>query len=396
MLVILYILVAAVVLGVGGMFAIGKGDILLTLWAITMGVPDLPFDESTAVEAPDYSEPGSWAALPSLKGLEDMIPEGISDRDIQGKSPVDVFFVHPTSFLRGDTWTHSMNLESATEENTQWLMANQASVYNGCCNVFAPRYRQAYVLTYMQEEEIQEHILGFVYEDVRRAFRYFLEHMNEGRPFVLAGHSQGSHHGLRLLEDEVDGELAKRMVAAYMIGGFISREAVDRMSNITLCDSPTDLHCVINWDTWSETMSTEDIIDMTGRDPTANLCTNPLSWRFDGQLVDRTHHKGAILSVGEPQLQMWGDDVATGMVFGRLGPPIPRLVYARCEAGSLHVTDQSGTELGRQPAVTGGNYHGLDYSMFYMDIRENVKLRTSTYLTTYAANVRGPNTLVVE
>ena len=109
MLVILYILVAAVVLGVGGMFAIGKGDILLTLWAITMGVPDLPFDESTAVEAPDYSEPGSWAALPSLKGLEDMIPEGIPDRDIQGKSPVDVFFVHPTSFLRGDTWTHSMN-----------------------------------------------------------------------------------------------------------------------------------------------------------------------------------------------------------------------------------------------------------------------------------------------
>ena len=143
-----------------------------------------------------------------------------------------------------------MNLESATEENTQWLMANQASVYNGCCNVFAPRYRQAYVLTYMQEEEIQDRILGFVYEDVRRAFRYFLEHMNEGRPFVLAGHSQGSHHGLRLLEDEVDGELAKRMVAAYMIGGFIGREAVDRMSNITLCDSPTDLHCVINWDTW--------------------------------------------------------------------------------------------------------------------------------------------------
>ena len=87
MLVILYILVAAVVLSVGGMFAIGKGDILLTLWAITMGVPDLPFDESTAVEAPDYSVPGSRAALPSLKGLEDMIPEGISDRDNQGKSP---------------------------------------------------------------------------------------------------------------------------------------------------------------------------------------------------------------------------------------------------------------------------------------------------------------------
>jgi hypothetical protein len=122
---------------------------------------------------------------------------------------------------------------------------------------------------------------------------------------------------------------------------------------------------------------------MTGRDPTSNVCTNPLSWRFDGQLVDQNHHKGALVSVGEPQLQMWGDDVASGMVFSPLGAPIPGLVYARCEKGSLHVTDQSETEFGQQPAVTGGNYHGLDYSLFYMDIRENAKMRVSAYLTKY-------------
>ena len=190
----LLILGGLILLGVGGMFATGNGNILLSLWAITMGAPDLPFDESTAVEAPDYSKLENWAALPSCEGLEDMIPEDLLDRNIQGESPVDVFFIHPTGFLRGETWTYSMDMGSATEENTQFLMANQASVYNGCCNVFAPRYRQAHVLTYLQEEEIQEQILGFAYQDVRRAFRYFIDHMSDGRPFVLAGHSQGSHH----------------------------------------------------------------------------------------------------------------------------------------------------------------------------------------------------------
>jgi hypothetical protein len=387
----LLILGAFISLGVGGIFVIGKGDILLTLWAITMGAPDLPFDERTAVTPPDYSDLRNWAALPSREGLEDMIPAGLVDRDIQGESPVDVFFIHPTGYLRGDSWTFSMDMESATEENTQWLMANQASVYNGCCKVYAPRYRQAHILTYMQDEPVQEPILDVAYQDVRRAFRFFLEHRSNGRPFVLAGHSQGTHHGVRLLEEEIDSsELARRLVVSYMIGGFTKREAIENMSDITLCDSASDLHCVVHWDTWSETMSTDDIIEMTGRDPTTNICTNPLSWRLDGGFVDKKHHKGAIESSGAGQLEMWGADVASGVVFGPLGEPISALVHARCENGSLHISDLSESEFSEEPGVTAGNYHGIDYSMFYMDIRENAKLRTSTYLANYGEQGDSP------
>lgn len=169
------------------------------------------------------------------------------------------------------------------------------------------------------------------------------------------------------------------------MGGFINRETVERMSGVTLCDSPSDLHCVIHWDTWSETMNSEEIVEMTGRDPTANVCTNPLSWRLDGELVDQTHHKGALANSGAAQLEMWGEDVATGVIFGPLSEPIPKLVHARCEKGSLHITDQSETEFGQEGGVTGGNYHGLDYSMFYMDIRENAKLRSTAYLMKYGS-----------
>ena len=109
--------------------------LLTILWATTMGGPNLPFDKSEAVYPPSYSDPNDWAALRSRVGLEDMSPKGIGDGDTQGSAPVDVFFVHPTGFLRGNSWIYSMDKNSATEENTQWMMANQASPFNGCCNV---------------------------------------------------------------------------------------------------------------------------------------------------------------------------------------------------------------------------------------------------------------------
>ena len=55
---------------------------------------------------------------------------------IQATAPVDVFFIHPTGYLAGDTWTFSMDPNTKAEENTQWMMANQASAYNGCCKVY--------------------------------------------------------------------------------------------------------------------------------------------------------------------------------------------------------------------------------------------------------------------
>ena len=96
---------ALVLAAIGGLYLTGNGMLLTIFWATTMGGPSLPFDETEAVEPPSYSDPDNWAALPSRVGVEDMIPKGIGDGDIQGSAPVDVFFVHPTGFLRGKSWT---------------------------------------------------------------------------------------------------------------------------------------------------------------------------------------------------------------------------------------------------------------------------------------------------
>jgi len=372
-------LVVLVAVGVGVIYATGNGSFLKITYAMIFASPELPFDPDDAVAPPDYADPSNWAALPVRDDLADMVPEGVNTTVVQGTAPVDVFFIHPTGFLKGSSWTCSMDPDTSTEENTRWMMANQASAFNGCCNVYAPRYRQASIYVYVSREPgLRDRVLGFAYQDVARAFDYFLENSNEGRPFVIASHSQGTHHGVRLLKEKIDGTaLAERLVAAYIIGGRVAMSHFESMQDVGLCDSPTELGCAVSWDTFSEA-----VIDKGQPDLAGNVCTNPLTWRLDGGLAGKEQHVGAVPISGEFQLDILGDDAARGIVFEPLAKPIPNHVRAQCRDGVLYVSDQTDTEFGGGAGSRGGRgiYHGLDYPIFHMDIRENVQLRVATYL----------------
>ncbi len=372
---ILMVALALPVLGVALMFLTGRGDIVRLVWDFNFAGPDQPFDPADAVPPPDYALAQNWGALPDRDDLGDVYPPGVELEVVQGESPVDVFYVHPTGFLKGSSWTFTMDPDTSTEENTRWMISNQAGAYNGCCNVYAPRYRQASIFTYFSVDEAErDRILGFAYQDVARAFDYFLEHYNEGRPFILASHSQGTHHGVRLLREQIDGTpLADRLVAAYLIGGGLEEEKeFSGLSDITLCDAPEQVGCAIHWDTFS--MATLEDAEETGI-----VCTNPLTWKLHGGLAGREQHLGAVPGAGEYHLELSGDDRARGVRFDDMGEPMPNHVEALCQGGRLYITDQSGNAFGERGGF-GGNYHGLDYSIFYMDIRENAKQRTAAYL----------------
>ena len=147
--------------------------------------PDGVFDPEQAVDAPDYNNVAFWAALPETTDPADLLPAGIAAGS-QGERPIDTFFIHPTGFLTSGSWTSPMNPDSGTEENTQWMMANQASAYNGCCNIYAPRYREANIFVYFSADiKSRDAVLDFAYQDVKRSFEYFIEHYNEGRQFFI-------------------------------------------------------------------------------------------------------------------------------------------------------------------------------------------------------------------
>jgi len=351
-----------------------QGLTVETAYGYFFGGPDHRFNPNDAVPQLDYSKESSWASLPQIADEADLIPAGEIGVD-QLNSKVDVFFVHPTGYLKGHHWTDPLETESATKENTQWMMANQASVFNGCCSIYAPHYRQASIYSYFGSDELREEVHSFVYQDVKKSFEYFIKNHSKGRPFILASHSQGTHHSIRLLAEEVDGsDLYSRMIGAYIIGGEISKDWIKEMSDIAICDNPSQLGCLVHWDTINVTYLNKEMPRYKN-----NICVNPITWKNEGPLSDLVDSKGAVYVSGQFALDFTGDDGPKGEIFGPLEAPIKQYVQAQCKNGILFASDQTGT---RFQAFGGsvGNYHGLDYALFYMDIRENAILKVKTYL----------------
>lgn len=359
-----------------GLAVTGYGGALFFKVFIAYNKPSSDFDPQLAVAAPDYSQSINWASLPTKNDPADLVPDGIEVLP-QGDYGVDVFFIHPTGFLTSGSWTSPMDPGSGTEENTHWMMANQASAFNGCCNVYAPRYREANIFSYFGSPAVRDEVLGFAYEDIKRAFEHYLALENQGKPFIIAGHSQGSHHAQRLLKDVIDSsDLHQRMVAAYMIGSIVipvSPSWFASMEHITPCENAEDLHCVVAWDT------IPDGAPALERDE-ESLCTNPLSWLVDEVLAKAEFNEGAVVPEGDFNTTLGRNmDVSTRQVFKALTKPIAAKTWAQCRNGTLYVNKEQGVGF---EADAMGTFHIVDYGLFYMNIHNNAKLRSSHYLAT--------------
>lgn len=318
--------------------------------------PEHDFDPALAPTAPDYSRDSAWAALP---GKDD--PSGDSPDDApQASADVGVFFLHPTSYFGKDNWNQPQDYAAANWITDQRVLRHQASAFNACCEVFAPRYRQATFFSYLDEDGNGTRALDLAYTDVLAAFEAFLER-NAGRPFILAAHSQGAQHGARLLRERIKGSAAQDdMVAAYLIG--FALDAQD-MGGLPVCDTATATGCVIGWNAVD---GDNPGLNGAGRDI---VCVNPLSWRHDGERADNARNLGGI---GYPSYNAVaeGEDVTAMMVE-------PGVADARCAGGNLQVSDLRSE---RFPArMPGGSMHVYDYSLYYLNIRANALARVAAF-----------------
>ncbi len=368
---------------------------LLCLPACSPGcllTPGDAFEEVEKPPAPDYSDPASWAALPFENDNADLTPPGHDD--MQSDAPADVFFVHPTTFFDRERWNAPIDDAKSRSFVDQMVMSGQASVFNGCCKVYAPRYRQATIGTYLADKKNASGAFGLAYSDVERAFEVFLKEYNEGRPFILASHSQGSQHAMRLLERiDADETLRERMVAAYTIGFThpMSRYG-DVYDHLKPCTKPDQTGCIVAWDTyevgadvdiperpvyWKDGELTAVALDVPRQ------CTNPITWRQMTEPSPKEAHEGAVKPVYPAEELSFSSimlsDGPLDFEVEALSEPRPNLFAAECQNQALRVPNLE--ELGYPATETlPGNYHLLDYRLFYMDIRENAKTRTSTYL----------------
>lgn len=359
--------------------------------------PKEGFDLRKVVEPPDYGEDASWAALPTRQDAADFAPPG--ETNAQDDAPADVFFVHPTVWFDRRIWNDTLDQPKSLEMVDEIILSGQASAFNGCCKVYAPRYRQTTIGAFYAEDIDQaRESFEIAYSDIERAFDHFLENHNKGRPFILAGHSQGSMHLMRLLERvDKDPALRSRMVAAYIPGFAHPMQRFESLySELEPCTAPAQTGCVASWDTYREGAKVaghEPLVFWQGNKlvrvalDEPRQCTNPISWKMDTQPSMKEAHRGAVLpentgnDVSFRKLLMSDDPV--GANIEGLQKPRAKMIAARCEDGVLRVPDVKDLDYPVQETQPG-NYHLLDYELFLQDIRANAILRVDAWLEQHA------------
>lgn len=316
--------------------------------------PRKDIGESKSLLPPNYEDLFFWASHPDKKDPGDEVPEGSVLKDRQMEAPADVFFVHPTTLLvKPKYWNGDLRDESLNDRTDAMPIRTQASVFNDCCRIYAPRYRQAALIVFMENVPESNQALDLAYEDVKAAFLYYMKHRNKGRPWILASHSQGTRHSVRLLKEIIrNSEYSKNFVAAYSIG--FPYSASD--TGFLACTSELQTGCVINWNSYewgSQPIRLGEKYDSN------TLCINPLTWKMDQEYAPRSANAGSI-----------------GRNFRSL---VPGIADAQCNQGALWVHEpeiRGFPSLGKDDSL-----HLVDYHLFYASIRKNAGDRVAKFLS---------------
>jgi hypothetical protein len=257
------------------------------------------------------------------------------------------------------------------------VLLGQVSAFNGCCRLYAPNYRQASLAGLKKNT-----VVAFAYADVARAFRYYITHENQGRPFIIASHSQGSGHAVRLLQEEILGTpLQQRLIVAYVAGAYVPSSF--GTLGLPTCDGPRQTGCIVSWNTSQVGHTGARILvdnptywwqgaERSRNQPPA-ICINPLNWRGEGFVP-------ANLNAGSLPFPKAPFPVGAAALHAL----IPHLTGAACRRGLLEV-DVPSSAAGFHDLLTlfMGSYHNNDYGIFYDAIRRNAIDRVNAWTATH-------------
>ena len=275
----------------------------------------------------------------------------------------DVFFICPTVY-GGDDSTFNMSLDNEkTKESFLGAINMEKGIYDEECRFFAPYYRQAALNVYEMQIADREQYLKIAYEDIKAAFEYYMAHYNEGHPIVLAGFSQGADLCIRLLKDcFAEDDTNKLLVACYAIGWSITEDELQEYSHLKFAQGETDVGVIISFNSEAENITNSLMIP----EGTKTLAINPLNWKTDGTVADKSQNPGACFT-----------DYS-----GNIVEEIPQLTGAYIDEnrGALKITDVSPKDY---PPVLSifdeGIYHLYDYQFFYRNLQQNVAVRVDAY-----------------
>ncbi len=336
-------------------------------------IPSHSFETAQPLAPDAWAAPSMWQAHPDMGAASpaEWLPAG----QVQSaQRPAAMFFLHPTTYLDRRHWNAPLD-DGIANAQAAVRLRNQASAFNAVAAIWAPKYRQATFGSFLKPGIDSQQAIDLAYGDVRAAFRYFLSTVPHDQPIILAGHSQGAAHLLRLLRDDIAGQpTAKRVIAAYVIGWPISVAHDLPALGLPACVRADQSGCIMAWQSFADPADPSDILavytvtkgnDGLPRTGSAMLCTNPLNGGQAGN-APASANLGTLFTdaVLEPSTLTAGT------------------IAARC-------TDRGLLSIGAPPVGIGGyvlpgnNYHIFDINLFWANVRADSSRRAQRFTATH-------------
>ena len=304
--------------------------------------------------APDYSRKECWLSFPKLT------------------KPVDTFNVDSTTYV--ETSGEKGAPDHAPLDDPEMILGahgeyvTNASVFEDSSNVFAPYYRQAGMRYAGEVREktgnIDSAISGMPYDDISAALDYFFENCSCGRPFIIAGHSQGSGMVKYVLKNYFKDhpEYYGRMVAAYVIGFSVTKDDLESCPHLKFASGESDTGVIISWNTEGpknvETDARNAVV-LPGA-----ISINPLNWKLDETYASAAENLGSLVlneKSGEYEIADIGADAQ--IVPGR------GVVVTNARSAPSEMTEYFGPD----------SFHEDEYNIYYNNIKDNAAKRIAAY-----------------
>ena len=238
----------------------------------------------------DYADGAAWLCRP---GRQDACAVDLTSTVVSAdgslsrqtwsrdsNAPIDCFYVYPT--VSTDS---GVNSDMTPDEAELRVVEQQFARFGSVCRPYAPSYRQvtlAGLTGRIARGDDWGLERGLAYDDVRDAFRYYIENDNAGRGFVLIGHSQGSYVLTALIAQEIDGRpVQDRLVSALLLGAAPTvargQDVGGSFRTIPLCRSAGQTGCLIAYSAFRSTAPPpENTLFGQAPDPSLSVvCTNP-------------------------------------------------------------------------------------------------------------------------
>lgn len=301
----------------------------------------------------DYAQAANWLQLPAAT------------------KAVDTIYLYPTANTDSDAAAQPVcDISNETmRKSARSFFGRQASAYEQSTNVFAPFYRQVNLSTLLgqtPDEFNRALITGAPRADVYAALDYYFENLNGGRPFILAGHSQGSALVRIILKDYLQAhpDYLKRMVAAYVLGYSFTAADLLECPNLKFAEGANDTGVVVSWNTEGPNNGDNWLL-LDGA-----LVINPLSWSRDETPAGADLNLGEVLNVG---------GVPTSHVPGRADATINLArgsLVCRTVADNWDNTISYGSA---SPRFGEYSLHWGDYALYWYNLQENVDARVNVW-----------------